>query len=54
MRIRYVAQGLLQSRADITKVPAGHMGPQLLFQQCLHLEECAGDTEKGILFFLIS
>ena len=36
------------------KATAGHMGLQLLFQHCLHSEECSGDIENSILFFLIS
>ena len=36
------------------KATAGHMVPQLLFPQCLHSEECSGDIENRILFFLIS
>ena len=38
MGIRQLAQGLLHRKANITKVTAGHMGLQPLFQQFLHFE----------------
>ena len=45
---------ILKLKPKKKKATAGHMGLQLLFQQCLHSEEYSGDIENRILFFLIS
>lgn len=50
MRIRRLVQRLLHRKADIIKVAAGDLGPQLLSQQLLGFEEQSVDKEKGVLF----
>lgn len=52
MRIRRLVQHLLHRKADIAKVVAGDLGPQLLSQQFLGFEEQSVDKEKGVLFSL--